>query len=748
MKASRFSLNAQILTGLLAGIALGLFLGEWCAVLEPVGYAFIKIMQITVLPSLVLYIISGIGSLKPSLAREVIIKGAQVLLLFWFVGIILYFAMQFVFPALHISSFFSTTDITSVEEVSLLDLFIPSNPFHSLAEGLFPGVVLFCLLLGFALIDENNSNKHILNLLTALETAISSITEYIMMILPFGIFAVTANVAGTLTLERFLVMQVYVVSVVMLVLLLIFLVLPLMISWFSPFRYTEILSAAGKALILAFSTGNTFITIPLIVDGIRRLFGDNAAQMKVKCISQVLVPIVFTFPSLGAFPPFLFILFTGWYYQDSLDAREQALLILAGIPALFGSSYLSVPFLLNLLHLPSDAFELYISAHTIDIYFNAALSSMSIFSFITICVSLLTGSYDIRLKKIFSSLLVTAAVLALIIIGLNHGFVDLLANAYNGGGIIADMELSPGRMEMIELIEASPIGSTIDINVYRNASDVPPAPPGELAEKNVLKRIKQRGILRVGYNTNTIPFTFFNNEDALIGYGVEMACDLARFINVSRLEFVPIDFSIVDPLNSGTCDIIISSVIITPKLLEKVEFTSSYMTTQLVFVVKDYRKKEFLKLEDVQKMPNLRVAVLNGSTLGSVASHLLPSAKIVNVDSLEEFFEGDVADTYFTTREHGSFLTILYPFFTVAAFDPAGVYKFSYAYPISRGNEEFLQKLNHWLEVEERCGALGQKYDYWILGKNAEMEKPRWCIISNVLHWIPPPNRVQPFRLL
>jgi len=48
-------------------------------------------------------------------------------------GIILYSAMQFAFPVLHISSFFSTSEISAAEEVSLLDLFIPSNPFHSLA---------------------------------------------------------------------------------------------------------------------------------------------------------------------------------------------------------------------------------------------------------------------------------------------------------------------------------------------------------------------------------------------------------------------------------------------------------------------------------------------------------------------------------------------------------------------------------------------------------------------------------------
>jgi hypothetical protein len=27
-------------------------------------------------------------------------------------------------------------------------------------------------------------------------------------------------------------------------------------------------------------------------------------------------------------------------------------------------------------------------------------------------------------------------------------------------------------------------------------------------------------------------------------------------------------------------------------------------------------------------------------------------------------------------------------------------------------------------------------YDYWILGKNAVPQPPRWSIIRNVLHWV------------
>ena len=47
--------------------------------------------------------------------------------------------------------------------------------------------------------------------------------------------------------------------------------------------------------------------------------------------------------------------------------------------------------------------------------------------------------------------------------------------------------------------------------------------------------------------------------------------------------------------------------------------------------------------------------------------------------------------------------------------------------------EEFLEG---WLSLKERDGTKQQLYDYWILGRNAEGDTPRWCVIRDVLHWV------------
>ena len=138
-----------------------------------------------------------------------------------------------------------------------------------------------------------------------------------------------------------------------------------------------------------------------------------------------------------------------------------------------------------------------------------------------------------------------------------------------------------------------------------------------------------------------MPFVFFNGLGELVGYDVQMAYDLAMFINVSRIEFVPITGdSIADSLNRGYCDIVMSSVMVTSERLDEMMFTDSYVSVHMAFLVPDERKKEFLKLDNVRKMDQLRVAVLNNTALVKVAPQLFPQAKIVLIDSLEDFFAG------------------------------------------------------------------------------------------------------------
>ena len=55
-------------------------------------------------------------------------------------------------PASGQRQFFSTALVEKRPAFNFIDLYIPSNPFNSLANGIVPAVVLFAVVLGIALI--------------------------------------------------------------------------------------------------------------------------------------------------------------------------------------------------------------------------------------------------------------------------------------------------------------------------------------------------------------------------------------------------------------------------------------------------------------------------------------------------------------------------------------------------------------------------------------------------------------------
>ena len=78
-----------------------------------------------------------------------------------------------------------------------------------------------------------------------------------------------------------------------------------------------------------------------------------------------------------------------------------------------------------------------------------------------------------------------------------------------------------------------------------------PLRPGE----SLLHRIRRRGVIRIGYNEDKLPFAYFNNRGNLVGLDINMAHQLARDLGVS-IEFVRFDRQ---SGSSSSCGMIIST---------------------------------------------------------------------------------------------------------------------------------------------------------------------------------------------
>jgi ABC-type amino acid transport substrate-binding protein len=162
------------------------------------------------------------------------------------------------------------------------------------------------------------------------------------------------------------------------------------------------------------------------------------------------------------------------------------------------------------------------------------------------------------------------------------------------------------------------------------------------------------------------------------------------------------------------------------------------MDQTIALIVKDHRREEFSSREAIRQLKAPRIGVPNLPYYVEKVHRYLPQAELVLLHSVTEFFEGrgEELDALVYTAEAGSAWTLLYPAYTVAIPQP-DVLTGPLAYPLARGDQEMVDFINLWIELKKKDKTIARLYDYWILGKHAVPEVPRWSVIRNVLHWVP-----------
>jgi Na+/H+-dicarboxylate symporter len=112
------------------------------------GKAFIQLLQITVLPYVAGSLVYGFGSLGAKEARLVFSRGGALLLLLWALTLAFVFLSPLALPSGKGGAFFSAAPQEAEQPIDWVGLYIPANPFYSLANNVVPAVVVFAVLAG------------------------------------------------------------------------------------------------------------------------------------------------------------------------------------------------------------------------------------------------------------------------------------------------------------------------------------------------------------------------------------------------------------------------------------------------------------------------------------------------------------------------------------------------------------------------------------------------------------------------
>jgi Na+/H+-dicarboxylate symporter len=715
MGRRRLGLSGRIVVAIIAGTALGVFAGERTAALQPVAESYVKLLQMTVLPYIIFSLVGGLGALDRGQASRFGWHVGRMLLLLWAVALVGVFSLPTMFPRIEAASFFSTT-LLDETRFDLIDLYIPSNLFHALANNIVPAVVLFSALLGIALMSVPGKQTA-LQAIQALSSAVARLARFIVALTPYGLFAIAAVTAGTLHPEEAAQLQVYLACYLAVSLLMSMWVLPGLVAALTPVPHLAILSRTRDTLVLAFATGSLLVTLPMLAEEARALLRDHAKlKGRDEELADLIVPAAYNFPSTGKLLSIGFVLFAGWFTGASISPTYYPALGATGVLALFGSVNAAIPFLLDMFRIPADTFQLYLATGVVSARFGTLLSAIHTLAIAILGSCAVAGVLRVDSRKLARFAAITIVLGVVVLGGTRLLVTQLTAQPYTKHQVLAAMETVRDR------------GNAV---VYRGA-----APPLGEPAGSVLDRVRERGILRVGYFEESLPYVYTNGQGNLVGFDVDMALQLASDLGV-RLEMAPADHGVLDGgLDGASFDMLMSGVAMTAERAMKVLFTNPYLDETLAFLVLDHRRSEFATWDAIKSRPHLRIGVLPEPYYLKKIHAELPEASVVIVENSAQIFEpqSPALDAIALTAERGSAFTLLHPQYSVIVPKPRPL-KVPLAYAVAGRDQELASVLNTWLELKRKDGTIDELFAHWILGESTPATRHRWSVMDDVLGW-------------
>jgi len=552
-------------------------------------------------------------------------------------------------------------------------------------------------------------------MLERVNQGIEKVLKWLGILSPIGAFAYVSIAFGTLYLEDFYKLEIYIFAYVLTSLFVTFWFLPTLLTSFTPMKYKDIFRAIKTVCLLPFVTGLSTAALPFLNNYLKKLGTKHEVHTKFRETSQTILPIAYSFGNIGNAMILFFVMFLGYYYRQPLSGVEKGLLAVLTFPLSIGSSTSnvnSILFLIQELGFKQGASEFFLQIKSFTTNFQVLMSIASVLTLMILTLYSYYGLLEIKWKHLFVRLIGGFALFSICIFAfrLLIPIGDVYQNLY--------MELRLSEKEPENRIEILKKGGT---GIVRNYPD--PYTP------ETLKKILRTKILKVGFNPNSIPFCYYNNYNELVGFDIAYALELADSLNC-KIQFVPLNFNdIGKDLWDGKFDIGMCSIIMNESRILEMDFTRPYYEDSIGLIVPLQKKSEYFNLKDVETRKELTIGS-EGAGIEMAKRHF-PNAKIISLnDGAVKFSKG--MDAILWSKSTGVIWCLSNPDYTYIDYgDQIGNSYFSY--PIRQHATDFSFFLNSWLTLKEQSGFKKEMVSYWIDGLPPSNRPPRWSILKNVL---------------
>jgi Na+/H+-dicarboxylate symporter/ABC-type amino acid transport substrate-binding protein len=704
-------LFSGIVGGLVLGALVGIAIGDLVRPLTFVASGFIKLLQINVLPYLLGSIIASLGGRGPSELRLIARYGVSLLAIVWSIGLAFVVLSPLSLPPWTGAGIFG--EVAPAARIEWLDLYIPSNLFRALSNNLIPAVVLFAVLTGLAVGQMSDERKApFLRVLDGFNEAMARVSDIILRLTPIGLFAIAAVTAGETRVDQLLRLQLWLHLYVGGALLMTFWVLPRLVARFTPIPYGRFLAAVRSPIVTAAAAGDALVVLPLITEVSKSLLKERGASSDdADRAIAIAAPLLYNFPHAAKVLSLMFLPFGAWYAGVALGGTQMILLCSAGLLSVFGSINAAVPFLLDVLRLPADLYNIFEVSSVVNARVGSMTAAMHVSALSIIVACALLGQARFSWHGLLRFMAIAIGIVLAFLLGTRAIFTWMLPPARSGLETLNAFRLRPPLVPIV------------------NDTGLPATPP---ARGDRLMTIRARGVLRVGYFPDAMPWTFVNADGALVGYDIEAAHRLAAELGLS-VCFVPTPRPAVPvALSAGRIDIVMSGYLSTVHRAELSELSRPYALEHIGFLVRDHMRSRFATMETLRGGRALVIAIPPLPEAQALIARLLPQATARTVDVLDQAIDQPGIDAVLMSTERASYWSRVHPKY--AAVQPSDLdLGLNVVYTVPLGEPDLRNLVDVWIETRRASGDLDEAYAYWVRGHALTTAQPRWSLWRDVM---------------
>ncbi|WP_422446332.1 dicarboxylate/amino acid:cation symporter [Thermoanaerobacterium sp. DL9XJH110] len=354
----KVSLANKILIAMVLGAIIGYIVGPGITVLDPIGTIFLRLLKMVILPLVFFSIAAGTSSVV-DLSRLKRIGG--LFLIYWIfsslaaasVGVIWALIIR---PGVGVK--LAEKAVEQTGDVNMLQTFInwiPDNVAAAFTNFNMIQVIVFAVACGLtaAVLGETDSGKFLRSLFRAGDEMMMKMVGYIMEFAPYGVFALMANITGTVgsmvlgALAKMLVTQYAAYATILLI------VYPIILSVFARVNPVQHFRNIFPAMLVAFSTCSSSATLPVTMESTKKragvpedtvnLIAPPAATINMHaCAAEMPIYALFAAQIFGVdFSPatFVYIIILG-------------VIMAAGVAGVPGGAIMMAAVLMNIMGLP------------------------------------------------------------------------------------------------------------------------------------------------------------------------------------------------------------------------------------------------------------------------------------------------------------------------------------------------------------------------------------------------------------